>query len=1369
MVNSMPETIPDSDVNITTELTATLLHTEDPVVHPALWNVSYINGNFSNISAIPDIGKGDTIRIWGDNGHVYEGGVTISSPYVCIRRWEGSPELPLITNTSGIAPAINITNTAGNITLQGLNISGNTYTGDGSAVLARGSSDDPLQGLTFTDCTFTWNLDTCGSPVHISYVNGTEITGTTFESNTGLHGGGIEYHHSDNANIDNTTFENNTAIYFGGSAYFYNSDNADIDCTTFDNNTAMFGGGIMLWKSRLTIESTNISSNTAGLGISIFTDNSNTPLIENINIDRSNAGLGSSIFVDNTNILPIENINNSTIGFGGGMFVEDSTLTIENTNINSNNAAFGGGMLIDISTLSIENTNINSNNGSLGGGMFVEDSTLTIENNNIENNNGCLGAGMLIEKTTLTIENTIVNNNNGGLGGGIFFENCAAKIESTTINNNTAGWGGGMVTDRSTLTVENITVNSNTAGVGGGMFIEDNTITIKNAAINSNNATWGGGVLTDRSTLTVENITVNSNNAALGGGMFIENNTITIKNTAINGNTATRGGGMLIDNSMLIIENITISNNTATQEDKVDRSLATLKITAPDYNITTTYGNGVYVNESILTLIKELFPEGLGGGILNYNSTITIQNTAINNNTATKGGGIDTEKSLLILKNNTISNNTATTYGGGIYVNESALTFSNNFFCNDENIYAGITGCAWNTTLNKTFCLCENIAGGPYSAGNVWAKPDGTGFSETHSDPDFDGICDETYVISDSTGTIAGTDYLPLYYNNSRGTVLASSTPQNACVLLSSTSYNHTTPAGYYLPPGKYSVVLTLAGYFNSPVFTTEVTSGCKKQISYTLNDTPVFRHTGTGPSPLTFVANSTKTAADVSEWTWHITNPNGSVTEKTGRDLSAVLTATGDYAVCLNADWADKTTWSETVKISVLDAVPDTKGFKETSVKINGTTVEKNTDGTQTIYINESSAGTVTNTPDSVQIQKTDGTNIKIVTTGVTSSGGNLSGTVQSVTITPPALNAVISETVGNVSVDFAMTMDAYDEDAAVTTEISAGCAADVRNAFSLTCPDMEQIAYTVYFTKSGFDNESAISETVLNFSVKTSWVSAIGGNDYIRILRWKDDGTAVEIIPEFAGISGDNSVFQVTTNGFSVYAIASVRVPAPSGSGSLGFGGTSHAGVGAAYDLIAGEVTVLKLKNTAVTEVAILPAVNIRELMITVEQKSGPENDMKPLNGDVYQYDLVTLYKADAAGIAEITYTFEIPKDWLSERNGLPVMWHYNMTSGNWTEYSAEFTGNNAKSVISKVSCPGTGWIAPGCVSSNISDAEEMITDEPAGTAGDDILLSDDSTAISTPSKETVPASDGLIISLGFVGLLIFLGVVTIILRKR
>ena len=67
----------------------------------------------------------------------------------------------------------------------------------------------------------------------------------------------------------------------------------------------------------------------------------------------------------------------------------------------------------------------------------------------------------------------------------------------------------------------------------------------------------------------------------------------------------------------------------------------------------------------------------------------------------------------------------------------------NNYINASTNVYGSLTSTRWNTTPTSG----RNIVGGPQIGGNFWAKPDGTGFSETHPDANGDGFCDEPFEV----------------------------------------------------------------------------------------------------------------------------------------------------------------------------------------------------------------------------------------------------------------------------------------------------------------------------------------------------------------------------------------------------------------------------------------------------------------------------------------------------------------------------------------------------------------------------------------------------------------------------------------------
>jgi cysteine-rich repeat protein/parallel beta-helix repeat protein len=145
--------------------------------------------------------------------------------------------------------------------------------------------------------------------------------------------------------------------------------------------------------------------------------------------------------------------------------------------------------------------------------------------------------------------------------------------------------------------------------------------------------------------------------------------------------------------------------------------------------------------------------------------------------------------------NNNIDSNIYGLYFGGCFENNitgNSITFNlyginqgnhagdniiyNNYFRNTNNIrfsenLHGPTvqlSNSWNTT--KT--LETNVVGGLYLGGNYWTKPDGTGFSETCSDSNFDGFCDTAYDLTigqcpSGVDCANNIDYLPLITEDS--------------------------------------------------------------------------------------------------------------------------------------------------------------------------------------------------------------------------------------------------------------------------------------------------------------------------------------------------------------------------------------------------------------------------------------------------------------------------------------------------------------------------------------------------------------------------------------------------------------------------
>ncbi|WP_269851005.1 PGF-pre-PGF domain-containing protein [Methanosarcina horonobensis] len=130
--------------------------------------------------------------------------------------------------------------------------------------------------------------------------------------------------------------------------------------------------------------------------------------------------------------------------------------------------------------------------------------------------------------------------------------------------------------------------------------------------------------------------------------------------------------------------------------------------------------------------------------LYDMNNSFIYDNTMVENSLA--GMAIDLDQNEIWTRLGLV--------GSMEYPESGNNTIYNNHF---KNINNTLINSEANNTWNISKTSGESIVGGPYLGGNYWANPNGTGFSETCTDADKDGIADSSYEIVNGTF-----DYLPL-------------------------------------------------------------------------------------------------------------------------------------------------------------------------------------------------------------------------------------------------------------------------------------------------------------------------------------------------------------------------------------------------------------------------------------------------------------------------------------------------------------------------------------------------------------------------------------------------------------------------------
>jgi len=280
----------------------------------------------------------------------------------------------------------------------------------------------------------------------------------------------------------------------------------------------------------------------------------------------------------------------------------------------------------------------------------------------------------------------------------------------------------------------------NVVGFGNGVAFYDYTgfynTTICNITAYLNS--WDG-IRIGGSNNVVYNIIAYNNN---GTGLSVGGNNIVFNVNSFNN-----------DNGIWLGSDVILYNATVTSNRGSGLALGAWSYSNKVYNVISEFNNiGVSIGRSFYNEFYNLTVKNNNYGVvftdnsgLNILRNSIIENCSIGVYTSGSASGSN------LIYNNILKDNSVY----GVYVTASNEVFYNNLFINNNNF--DITGGSnyWNTTLTQG----TNIVGGPYIGGNYWGRPDGTGYSDTCSDSDKDGICDQPY---DLLGDGSNVDYLPL-------------------------------------------------------------------------------------------------------------------------------------------------------------------------------------------------------------------------------------------------------------------------------------------------------------------------------------------------------------------------------------------------------------------------------------------------------------------------------------------------------------------------------------------------------------------------------------------------------------------------------
>lgn len=329
-----------------------------------------------------------------------------------------------------------------NVAVSGLTIadayvSSNTKSAYGAGISAK------FVNLTLRDCIVTRNtvlhaagityVYACGGGLYAT--GGTvSVSGCTFTGNTATDGGGAIYVSQPIVITDSVITGNTvTGSYACGGGIYFSSGTMRMAGVTVSGNTAEHedftkGGGLYLDGGDVTISQSVIFGNSAAAGGGIYSFYNNS------------IAIGSSAITENA-----AGISGGGNGFGGGIYSWGDDLTIQDVLIRGNSASGlksqGAGIYITYdSSVSIVNTAVvgntaavsaNSEDSAYGGGIYVNYSTMTLASVTLAGNTADSGAGLYAcglsaeRQTSVTFRNAIaaLNTASDGLAADIGVQN----------------------------------------------------------------------------------------------------------------------------------------------------------------------------------------------------------------------------------------------------------------------------------------------------------------------------------------------------------------------------------------------------------------------------------------------------------------------------------------------------------------------------------------------------------------------------------------------------------------------------------------------------------------------------------------------------------------------------------------------------------------------------------------------------------------------------------------------------------------------------------------------------------------------------------------------------------------------------------
>ena len=379
------------------------------------------------------------------------------------------------------------------------------FTVPGSCPTIQRAIDAAVDGETVCVAPGTYReiLEISGKDVGVLGVAGSEETILDAESA----GTVVQFVAADGpaASLQGFTLRNGDAR-FGGGLFVEQATPILADLQVVDNHGYEFGGGLYATGGAPSLTDVTFSGNHADdAGGGVYLSESSPTLTDVVIRENSGDDCGALRAVHSAPVLTRVEISDNRTDDRGTVCWEDSPATLTDVLVSANQAYEGAGMKVDGSVgLTMNGVAIVDNAATeYGGGLFLDDTSLVLTNLRVERNTAEFGGGIYVYRVHaapgVTLGNVrLIDNAATRLGGGLFVsQSSSTRLENAVLSGNEADEGGGFYLegDASLIVVNSVLCANSASSLGGaGRLYMDATFGGTNTILWANQADIGGGL-----------------------------------------------------------------------------------------------------------------------------------------------------------------------------------------------------------------------------------------------------------------------------------------------------------------------------------------------------------------------------------------------------------------------------------------------------------------------------------------------------------------------------------------------------------------------------------------------------------------------------------------------------------------------------------------------------------------------------------------------------------------------------------------------------------------------------------------------------------------------------------------------------------